>query len=81
MQVETREEFARNYTRQRDNLLRLAAVKQRTGLGRTTIYRKIAAGTFPKQVNISVGLVAWYERDIDAWVADPIGWDGSARAD
>lgn len=60
--------------RSRDNLLRLADVKARTKLGRTTIYRRIAAGTFPPSIRLSAGLVAWYESDIDAWVADPMGW-------
>lgn len=60
--------------RRRDNLMRLAEVKARTKLSRTTIYRRIAAGTFPPSRPISVGLVAWYESDIDAWVADPMGW-------
>lgn len=55
-------------------LLRVADVKARTGLGRTTIYRRMAAGTFPRPVQISVGLVGWYEAVIDAWVADPMGW-------
>lgn len=60
--------------RSRDNLLRLADVKLRTSLSRTTIYRRIAAGTFPAATPISEGLVAWYEGDINAWVADPMGW-------
>ncbi|MDY0957857.1 AlpA family phage regulatory protein [Sphingomonas sp. CFBP8993] len=54
--------------------MRLADVKARTKLGRTTIYRRIAAGTFPPSIRLSAGLVAWYESDIDAWVADPMGW-------
>lgn len=60
--------------RSRDNLVRFAEVKARTGLSRTTIYRKIGAGTFPPSKPISEGLVAWYESDINAWVADPMGW-------
>ena len=60
--------------RRRDNLLRLKDVKARTGLSRTTIYRRIGAGTFPRSEPISEGLVAWYESDIDAWVANPMGW-------
>lgn len=55
-------------------LLRLAAVKARTGLSRTTIYRRMDAGTFPRSIQISLGLVGWYEADIDGWVADPMGW-------
>ena len=64
--------------RRRDNLLRLADVKARTKLSRTTIYRRISAGTFPPSHPISEGLVAWYESDIDAWVANPMGWRAAA---
>lgn len=60
--------------RRRDTLLRLRDVKGRTGLSRSTIYRRMGAGTFPRSVQISAGLVAWYQTDIDAWVADPMGW-------
>lgn len=59
------------------SLLRLTAVKARTGLSRTTIYRRMDAGTFPRPVPISAGLVGWYEADIDSWVADPMGWSAS----
>lgn len=60
--------------RSRDSFVRLSEVKARTGLGRSTIYRRIGAGTFPEPVPISDGLVAWYESDIDRWVASPMGW-------
>jgi prophage regulatory protein len=60
--------------RRRDSLVRLAEVKARTGLSRTTIYRRMDAGTFPPSKPISAGLVAWYESDIDAWVENPMGW-------
>ncbi|KTT70147.1 helix-turn-helix transcriptional regulator [Sphingomonas sanguinis] len=64
--------------RSRDNLLRIRDVKARTKLSSTTIYRRIAAGTFPPSTPISAGLVAWYESDIDAWVANPMGWCAAA---
>lgn len=60
--------------RARDNLIRLADVKARTGMSRTTIYRKVAGGTFPPPTPISAGLVAWYEAEVNVWVADPMGW-------
>jgi prophage regulatory protein len=64
--------------RSRDNLLRLADVKARTKISRTTIYRRIEAGSFPRPIQLSAGLVAWYETDINAWVADPMGWQSAA---
>lgn len=64
--------------RRNDNLLRLPEVRARVKLSRTTIYRRMAAGTFPRNEPISAGLSAWYESDIGAWVADPMGWRAEA---
>jgi prophage regulatory protein len=60
--------------KRRDNLVRLLEVKGRTGLSRTTIYRRMGAGTFPKAEPLSPGMIAWYENDIDAWIENPMGW-------
>lgn len=61
-------------TRDKDNLLLFAEVRKRVKLSRATIYRKMHKGTFPKSERISDGLIAWYESDIDAWVASPSTW-------
>ena len=37
-------------------------------------YRKIAEGTFPAQVRISVHGAGWYESSINRWIADPAGY-------
>ena len=57
-----------------DRIIRLKTVLARAGLSRSTIYRKIAEGTFPAQVRISVNGAGWRESDIDRWIADPAGW-------
>jgi len=49
-------------------LLRRKQVEARTGLGRTTIYNRMKAGSFPRAVNIGLRAVAWYEGDIEAWI-------------
>lgn len=36
----------------RHNILRLSEVKKCTGLSRSTIYARMAAGTFPKAINL-----------------------------
>lgn len=46
-------------------LLRLAAVKEITGLSRSTIY---ADTTFPKPVKIGERAVAWVEDEVRGWV-------------
>lgn len=50
-------------------LERLSSVKERTGKSRTTIYRDIAAGTFPRPLKIGARASAWDSREVDAWIA------------
>jgi prophage regulatory protein len=49
------------------------------GLSRSTIYRKIAEGTFPAQLKISTNGAGWRESDINRWIADPAGWRQRSR--
>ncbi len=49
-------------------LLRLPQVKQTTGLSKSTIYARIAEGTFPKQIPLGPRLVVWVESDIQKWI-------------
>ncbi|RAI37032.1 helix-turn-helix transcriptional regulator [Rhodoplanes serenus] len=66
--------------RQPDRIIRMDTVRHRTGLSRSTIYRKIAEGTFPPQIKISINGTGWRESDIDRWVANPVAWrPGSGR--
>ena len=51
--------------REPERIVRLRTVLSRTGLSRSTIYRKIAEGTFPPQVRISVNGSGWHESDIN----------------
>ncbi len=60
--------------RQPDRIVRLKTVLARTGLSRSTIYRKIAEGTFPAQIKISTNGAGWKESDINRWVANLVGW-------
>ena len=49
-------------------LLRLPEVKATTGLSKSTIYARIAEGTFPKQITLGPRLVVWGESDIQNWI-------------
>jgi len=60
-----------------ERIIRLKTVLQRTGLSRSTLYRKIADGSFPAQVRISVHGAGWRESSVNRWIADP----ASYRAD
>jgi prophage regulatory protein len=58
----------------RNSLLRISEVRHRTGLSVATIYRRVEAKTFPPKVRLGPNSVAWYNGDIDAFVADPAGY-------
>ncbi|MFC0408854.1 helix-turn-helix transcriptional regulator [Roseomonas elaeocarpi] len=50
-----------------DPYLRLAEVEREVGLGRSTIYRRISAGTFPAPRQLGGGCVRWTTSQIQAW--------------
>jgi prophage regulatory protein len=54
-----------------DRIIRLKTVLHRSGLSRSTVYRKIKEGTFPPQVPISANGAGWSEAEINRWVANP----------
>jgi len=47
--------------------VRLAAVRRMTGLGRSTIYRLMAAHQFPASVQLSSRAVGWRLSDLEQW--------------
>lgn len=52
--------------------LRLSEVQERVGLGRTSIYKMMGEGKFPKPVNTLGRNVAWLDSEIDEWMMDRI---------
>ena len=59
---------------QSERIIRLKTVLLRTGLSRSTLYRKIADGTFPRQLPISINGAGWHESAVNRWIADPGGY-------
>ncbi len=55
-----------------ERILRINAVLDRTGLTRSTLYRKVAAGTFPRQVKLSARCAGWQESAVNAWLRNPV---------
>lgn len=53
-------------------ILRLPAVKTSVGLSRSTIYQRIADGTFPNSVNLGGRAVGWLESEIENWLAQRV---------
>jgi prophage regulatory protein len=62
-----------------ERIIRLKTVLARTGLSRTTLYRKIGEGTFPRQVRISVHGAGWHESAVNRWITDPMGYRTEGR--
>lgn len=58
-------------------ILRRRQVEARTGLSRSTLYQRIAEGSFPAPINLgnaSIGdrAVGWVESEIESWIATQI---------
>ncbi len=52
----------------KDTINRLPAVKQFSGLGKTSIYNGVAAGTFPAPLKIGPRAVGWRTSDLTQWL-------------
>ena len=55
-----------------DRFLRLGTVLDRTGLSRATLYRKIDAGTFPRQHKLAARCCGWRESHVNIWLRNPM---------
>lgn len=53
-------------------ILRLPIVKARTGLSRSTIYLRVAEGSFPAPVSLGGRAVGWIEAEVNDWLAKRI---------
>lgn len=52
--------------------IKLPKVREYTALSTTEIYRRIAAGEFPKQVPLGPKAVAWVESEVLVWCQEQI---------
>ena len=55
-----------------DRILRIGTVLQKTGLTRSTLYRKIQRGEFPKQIKLSERCAGWRQSEVSAWMRNPM---------
>jgi predicted DNA-binding transcriptional regulator AlpA len=58
------------------SILRFPQVKQRVGLGKTTIWALIAKGEFPVPLKLSERAVGWLDDDLDEWIEKRRGAGG-----
>jgi prophage regulatory protein len=54
----------------------MGEVEAITSLSRSTIYRKMARGTFPLSVAISEGRIGWERQAVDEWCEAAIATKG-----
>jgi len=53
-------------------IIRRPKVENLTGLSRSTIYRRMEDGTFPKSIPIGGRLQGWIASDIQDWITKQI---------
>jgi prophage regulatory protein len=51
-----------------NKVIRLPAVKDKTGLSRSSIYLRMSKGSFPKSISLGDRAIGWLESDIDKWL-------------
>lgn len=56
----------------RDRFMRLPAVIEVCGIGKTTIYDQIRQGIFPSPIPLGAKSVGWLASEIEAWMAAKI---------
>lgn len=49
-------------------ILRMKMVVEITGLARSTVYKYIAEGIFPKPITLGNRSVGWVESEVFAWI-------------
>lgn len=55
-----------------NSILRLPVLKKKTEHSRSTIYLRVAQGTFPSPVSLGACAVGWVESEVDEWFARQI---------
>ena len=53
-------------------LIKLKDVMHITGLARSTVYKYIADGNFPKPVSLGERNVAWLHSEVEDWIWDKV---------
>ncbi len=63
-----------------DRFLRCREVCHLASLSESQIYRRLAAGTFPKPITLGPGSVRWSYREVQAWIHDVKAEQAERRA-
>lgn len=54
-----------------DRHVRMPELERRTGMSRSTIYRRIEKGRFPQSIPMDGNISAWREHEVAEWLANP----------
>ncbi|WP_413284195.1 AlpA family transcriptional regulator [Vibrio sp. MA40-2] len=60
-------------------LIKLKEVMTLTSLARSTIYKYMSEGQFPKAVSLGCRSVGWVEEEVTDWILERIGERDSAE--
>ncbi|MDO7084485.1 AlpA family transcriptional regulator [Pseudocolwellia sp. AS88] len=55
-----------------NKIIRLPAVKEKTGLSRSSIYLRMTKNDFPKSISLGERAIGWLESDIEQWLDERI---------
>ncbi|OQS41003.1 helix-turn-helix transcriptional regulator [Chromobacterium haemolyticum] len=55
-----------------NSFIRLADVMQMTGLAKSTVYKYIRQGTFPRPVSAATRASRWVKSEVDSWLIQQI---------
>ncbi|GMN12559.1 MAG: AlpA family transcriptional regulator [Qipengyuania citrea] len=64
-----------------DRIIRMRTVLDRTGLSRSTLYRKMAEGSFPRSVKLGEHSAGWHESAVNEWIRNPTDYVADERLD
>ena len=64
-----------------DRIIRMSTVLDRTGLSRSTLYRKLAEGSFPRSVKLGEHSAGWHESAVNEWIRNPTDYVADERLD
>ncbi len=67
------------YVAYRDEWLTVAGVKRKTGMTRSSIYKQMGLGLFPKATSFGARRVRWRCDDIEFWMKKKIMERGHSR--
>ncbi len=52
----------------KERILRLPEVLDRIGMKRSSLYKRVNDGEFPRQISLGGRIVGWRESEVNAWI-------------